>query len=142
MSPHLDADEAKEQAGGGQRERRRISNEHEENHAPEHQGRHIVPHYAHWRGFSYLNSASITCSRAAMRLMISEMPCRAIKAKPTGSSSLTGHRISPPALEEASLIVHEFDKPRPREIDEDDADRQQEQEPADDVDPDARALGH
>ena len=77
-----------------------------------------------------------------MRLMISETPCNAIRAKPTGSSSLTGQRISPPAFEEASLSFQEFDEPGPGEIDEDHADRQQEQKTADDVDPDARALGH
>ena len=38
----LDADEAEEQAGGGQRERRRIADQHEQDHAAEHQGRHIV----------------------------------------------------------------------------------------------------
>ena len=42
-----------------------------------------------------------------MRLMISEMPCSAISAKPTGSSSFTGQRISPPALDEVSLIRQE-----------------------------------
>ena len=77
-----------------------------------------------------------------MRLMISEMPCRAIRAKPTGSSSLTGQRIRPPAFDEASLMLPGLDEPRPGEIGEDHADRQQEQEAADDVDPDARALGH
>ena len=42
-----------------------------------------------------------------MRLMISETPCSAISAKPTGSSSLTGQRIRPPAFDEASLMRQE-----------------------------------
>ena len=42
-----------------------------------------------------------------MRLMISEMPCSAIRAKPTGSSSLTGQRIRPPALDDASSICQD-----------------------------------
>src|SRR5689334_2821373 len=61
----------------------------------------------HCNGFSYLNSASITCSSAAIRLMISETPCTAMRKKPTGKSNLTGHRTRPPALEEASLIVQD-----------------------------------
>ena len=39
-----------------------------------------------------------------MRLMISEIPCSAISAKPTGSSNFTGQRIRPPALVETSPI--------------------------------------
>ena len=38
----LDADEAEEQAGRRQRERRRIADQHEQDHAPEHQGRDVV----------------------------------------------------------------------------------------------------
>ena len=40
--PELDADEAEEQAGRRQRERRRIADQHEEDHAAEHQRRHVV----------------------------------------------------------------------------------------------------
>ena len=96
----------------------------------------------HCSGFSYLNSMSMTCSSAAMRLMISETPCSAIRQKPTGSSSFTGQRTRPPAFDDASLMLPGIDEPRPGEIGEDDADRQQEQNAADDVDPDAGALGH
>ena len=42
-----------------------------------------------------------------MRLMISEMPCSAISAKPTGSSSLTGQRTRPPAFDDCSPIRQE-----------------------------------
>src|SRR6185295_479253 len=98
--PQFDPDEAEEQAGCRKRERRRIADQHEQDHAAEHQRRHIVADKAHWSGFSYLNSMSMTCSRAATRLMISEMPCSAISAKPTGIRSFTGQRISPPALVE------------------------------------------
>ena len=38
----LDADEAEEQADRGERERGRIADQHEQDHAPEHQGRHVV----------------------------------------------------------------------------------------------------
>ena len=41
---------------------------------------------------------------ASMRLMISEMPCKASSAKPTGRTSLTGQRSSPPAFDELSWI--------------------------------------
>src|SRR5262249_47613914 len=101
----FDAEEAEEEPRGGQRECRRIADQHEKDHAGEHQRRHILRNEAHWRGFSYLKSSSITCSMAAMRLMISEMPCRAIRPKPTGSNSLTGQRTSPPALEEPSFLT-------------------------------------
>ena len=140
--PELDADEAEEQAGRGERERRRIADQHEQDHAPEHQGRHVVPNECdHCSGFSYLKSISITCSRAAMRLMISEMPCSAISAKPTGSSKL--HRPADQAAGIGRDLADPpgFNEPGPREIHEDDADRQQEQKTADDVDPDARTLG-
>src|SRR5205085_10482122 len=63
---------------------------------------HEVQH-DHCSGFSYLKSASMTCSSAAMRLMISETPCSAIRPKPIGMMSFTGQRISPPALDEPSL---------------------------------------
>ena len=49
--------------------------------------------------------------------MISETPCRAISVKPTGSSSLTGQRTSPPAFDDCSSMRQEFDEPRPGEID-------------------------
>src|SRR5262249_8920584 len=100
--PELDADKAEEEARGGKRERRRIADEHEKDHAHEHQWGHVVANEAHCSGFCYLNSSTIPCSSAATRLMISEMPCRAISAKPTGISSLTGQRMSPPAFEDCS----------------------------------------
>ena len=120
----FDTDKSEEQSGCRQRECRRISDEHENNHACEHQGREVLADPAHCKGFSYLNSTSMTCSSAAMRLMISETPCNAIKKNPTGSSSFTGQRINPPAFDEASLMFQEFDKPRPGEIGEDHADRE------------------
>src|SRR5262249_7739554 len=98
----LDAEEAEEQAGRGERECRRIADQHEQDHAAEHQRRHVVADDIHCCGRSYLNSTSITCSSAAMRLMISEMPCSAISPKPIGSTSLTGQRMSPPAFDEPS----------------------------------------
>src|SRR6476620_1860310 len=70
----FDAQEPKEQAGRSKRERRRISDEHEENHARKHQGREVFRDPTHCSGFSYLNSTSMTCSSAATRLMISETP--------------------------------------------------------------------
>jgi hypothetical protein len=50
--PKFDPDEAEEQAGGGEREGRRIADQHEQHHAPEHQGRHVVAHKIHCSGFS------------------------------------------------------------------------------------------
>ena len=50
--PEFDADEAEEQAGRGEREGRRIADQHEQDHAAEHQRRHVVPHEAHCSGFS------------------------------------------------------------------------------------------
>src|SRR5262249_27243758 len=70
----LDTKKTKEQAGRCQRESRRISDEHENNHACEHQRCEVFGDPVHCSGFSYLNSASMTCSSAAMRLMISETP--------------------------------------------------------------------
>ena len=45
-----------------------------------------------------------------MRLMISETPCNASSRNPTGISSLTGQRSSPPASLEYSLIWYELTK--------------------------------
>ena len=50
--PELDADEAEEQAGRRQREGRRIADQHEHDHAAEHQRRHVVADEAHCSGFS------------------------------------------------------------------------------------------
>ena len=98
---------SEEQSGRRERKRRRIADQHEQDHAAEHQGRHVVSDEAHCSGFSYLNSTSMTCSSAAMRLMISEMPCSAISAKPTGSISLTGQRTRPPAFDDVSPIFQD-----------------------------------
>ncbi len=137
----LDADEAEEQAGRGQRERRRIADQHEQDHAPEHQRRHVVAHEGdHCSGFSYLKSASITCSSAAMRLMISEIPCSAIKKKPTGSIELDRPAQQAAGVGRDFTDPPGFDEPRPGEVGQDHADRQQEQKAADDVDPDPRAF--
>src|SRR4029077_8360914 len=85
--PKLDADEGEEQAGRREAERGRIARHHEEDHGPEHQGRHVLADEGHCSGFSYLNSMSRRCSSAAMRLISSEIPCSAIRAKPSGSMS-------------------------------------------------------
>ena len=57
--PQLDADEAEEEAGCRQRECGRKADQHEEDHAAEHQGRHVLAdEMNHCSGFSYSN-----CSR-------------------------------------------------------------------------------
>ena len=49
----LDADEAEEQADRGERERRRIADQHEQDQAREHQRRHVVgDERDHCSGFS------------------------------------------------------------------------------------------
>ena len=104
--PELDADEAEEQADRGERECRRIADQHEDDQPPEHQGRHVAR-----RTKSIIAAASRTRTAAdddrmsaAMRLMSSEMPCSAISAKPSGSMSLTGQRIRPPAFDDVSSM--------------------------------------
>src|SRR5262249_5444984 len=55
----LDDYETEEHAGSRERKCRRITDQHEKHHAPEHQGRHVLPHEMnHCSGFSYSN-----CSR-------------------------------------------------------------------------------
>ncbi len=76
-------------------------------------------------------------SRNAIRLMISETPCNASSRNPTGISSLTGQRSSPPASLEYSWSRYEFDKDRPRQGHDDDRHRQQKENAADQVDPGA-----
>ena len=100
--PEFDADKSEEQAGRRQRECRRIADQHEPDHPREHQGGHVVADEVHCSGFSYLNSASIRSSSAAMRFMISETPWSAIRPKPTGRISFTGQRSNPPALFDCS----------------------------------------
>ena len=49
----LDADEAEEQSDGGERERRRIAEQHENDQPREHQGRHVAAYeFDHCSGFS------------------------------------------------------------------------------------------
>src|SRR5690242_868609 len=103
----LDAEESEEQPCRCQREGCRIANQHEQHHAAEHQGRKVRADPAHCSGFSYLKSMSMTCSSAATRLMISEMPCNAIRKNPTGSSSFTGQRSSPPAFDDSSWSLQD-----------------------------------
>ena len=103
----LDAEETKEQAGRRQRECRRISDEHEENHAREHQGREIVRR-----------------SKSLQRLFVLEFSVDDVfkrgdafddfrnaldrhQAEPDRQQSLTGQRISPPAFDDASLMVQD-----------------------------------
>ena len=74
-----------------------------------------------------------------MRLMISEMPCSASSRKPTGISSLTGQRSSPPALLEYFVEPVGIDEDRPRQRHDDDRHRQQKEDAADHVDPGAQA---
>src|SRR5262249_33657040 len=103
----FNSEKSEKQSGRRQRECRWVADEHEKNHARKHQGREMFNDPGHCSGFSYLNSASMTCSSAAMRLMISEIPCSAIRTNPMGSSSFTGHRSKPPAFEEASLMFQD-----------------------------------
>ena len=71
--------------------------------------------------------------------MISDTPCSTSSRKPTGISSLTGQRSSPPASLEYSLRTIGFDEHRPRQDHDDDRHRQQEEDAADQVDPGAHA---
>ena len=59
---------------------------------------------------------SMTCSSAATRLMISDTPCNAMRPNPTGSSSFTGQRTSPPAFDDASIARVLADTRRYEEI--------------------------
>jgi hypothetical protein len=101
--PQLNTDQSEEQTDRGQGKRGRIANHHEQHQPSEHEGRHILPHQIrHCTGLSYDRSWRWRAMRAAAHLMISEIPCRATSANPSGSVSLTGHRSKPPALAEVS----------------------------------------
>ena len=127
----LDADEAEEQAAGGQRERHREAHQQEDDQAGEHDRRHVgVEEFDHalgsvvrrLRGLRLLApdrlgeflfgglgllrrvGSSIRPRRKAMRLISSDTPCSPSSAKPSGTSAYTGQRIRPPALDDISPL--------------------------------------
>src|SRR5262249_62436754 len=93
----LDRDGAEEQSERGEREGDRIADQHEQHEAAEHERRHPLDR-DHCSGLSYLASTLARPSIAAMRLMISETPCRASSTKPAGSTNLIGQRNSSTAV--------------------------------------------
>ena len=123
----LDADQAEEQAVGGQREGDRIAEQQEDDQRAEHDRRHVggdeVRSFrsALRLGLRQMSSASSSSARLAswrlrrdpasspcrkaMRLISSDTPCSASSAKPTGSSTYTGQRIRPPALLDISAAA-------------------------------------
>ena len=139
--PKLDADEAEEQAGRRERECRRIADQHEQDHAPEHQGRHVLPNEInHCSGFSYSNSQSMVMDerrdaldelRDALQRHQREADRQQQLDRPADQAAgIRGGLVDVPGIHE----------PRPGEVDEDHADRQQEQQAAENVDPDARCA--
>src|SRR5258706_1555312 len=104
---HFHPDQPEEQARRRERECNRITEEQEHDQPAEHQRRHQLQRH---QAAPPLRSAGYGMSplRNAILLMISDTPWSASKVKPTGMSSLTGQRISPPGSEERSPICQEF----------------------------------
>jgi hypothetical protein len=115
----LDAEEAEEQAGCGKRESGRIADQHEQNHAPEHQGRHVV-------------AMKFIAAAFRMRIVVDDMLKRGdalddlgdalqrIRPKPTGAAiSPAAHKTA--GVEEALVDVPGLQEPGPGEIDQDHA---------------------
>ncbi len=103
----LHADHTEEQAVRRKRKRDRVTDQQKHHQAAKHQRRHQLQGH---QPTPPLCSTGYGMSpfRKAILLMTSDAPWSASKAKPTGMSSLIGHRMSPPGSEECSPICQEF----------------------------------
>src|SRR5262245_23652744 len=99
----INSEKAERDSKRSQRKSDRIADQHEHDQAAKHERRHPFERN-HCVGLSYLASMRAKPLRAAIRLMISEIPCRANIAKPAGNTNLIGQRNSPPALFESSPV--------------------------------------